>query len=194
MSKLVKNVQDKLTAAIASAFEKAIAEGALPEAEIPSFNIEVPADRANGDFSTIAAMAGARVFRRAPRQIADAVCANLDLEGTYVAKCEVAGAGFINFYLSDDYYAAILRDVRACGEDYGRSGYGEGKTVNVTDAEGNEVAIDCDTIIMAVGSKKNEFDVEGVTVPVYYAGDCAGERTADIASAIRGGYNAANEI
>jgi hypothetical protein len=62
------------------------------------------------------------------------------------------------------------------------------------DAEGNEVAIDCDTIIMAVGSKKNEFDVEGVTVPVYYAGDCAGERTADIASAIRGGYNAANEI
>ncbi len=131
MSKLVKNVQDKLTAAISSAFEKTIADGALPEAEIPSFNIEVPADRTNGDFSTNAAMAGARVFRRAPRQIADAVCANLDLEGTYVAKCEVAGAGFINFYLSDDYYAAILRDVRACGEDYGRSDFGEGKTVNV---------------------------------------------------------------
>ena len=69
-----------------------------------------------------------------------------------------------------------------------------GKTVNVTDAEGNEVAIDCDTIIMAVGSKKNVFDVEGVNVPVYYAGDCAGEKTADIASAIRGGYNAANAI
>lgn len=69
-----------------------------------------------------------------------------------------------------------------------------GKTINATDAEGNAVAIECDTIIMAVGSKKNEFDVEGVNVPVYYAGDCAGERTADIASAIRGGYNAANEI
>lgn len=70
----------------------------------------------------------------------------------------------------------------------------DGKTINATDAEGNAVTIECDTIIMAVGSKKNEFDVEGVTVPVYYAGDCAGERTADIASAIRGGYNAANEI
>ena len=69
-----------------------------------------------------------------------------------------------------------------------------GKTVNVTDAEGNEVAIDCDTIIMAVGSKKNVLDVEGVNVPVYYAGDCSGEKTADIAAAIRGGYNAANEI
>lgn len=70
----------------------------------------------------------------------------------------------------------------------------EGKTILAVDAQENEITIDCDTIIMAVGSKKNVLDVEGVTVPVYYAGDCAGERTADIAAAIRGGYNAANEI
>ncbi|MBQ8626043.1 MAG: FAD-dependent oxidoreductase, partial [Agathobacter sp.] len=70
----------------------------------------------------------------------------------------------------------------------------DGKTIHAEDGEGNAVTIDCDTIIMAVGSKKNVLDVEGVTVPVYYAGDCAGERTADIASAIRGGYNAANEV
>ena len=131
MSKIVKQVQDKLTCAINRAFEKAIADGTLPEAEIPSFNIEVPADRANGDFSTNAAMAGARAFRRAPRQIADAVCANLNLEGTYVEKCEVAGAGFINFYLGSDYYSAILRDVRECGDSYGSSDFGEGKTVNI---------------------------------------------------------------
>lgn len=131
MSKIVKQVQDKLSCAITSAFEKAIASGALPEAEIPSFNIEVPADRSNGDFSTNAAMAGARAFRKAPRMIADAVCANLDLEGTYVEKCEVAGAGFINFYLGNSYYSAILRDVRACGDSYGSSDFGGGKTVNV---------------------------------------------------------------
>ncbi|MBR6618796.1 MAG: arginine--tRNA ligase [Clostridia bacterium] len=131
MSKIVKQVQDKLSCAITSAFEKAIASGTLPEAEIPSFNIEVPADRANGDFSTNAAMAGARAFRKAPRMIADAVCANLDLDGTYVEKCEVAGAGFINFYLGNSYYSAILRDVRACGDSYGSSDFGGGKTVNV---------------------------------------------------------------
>ena len=131
MSKIVKQVQDKLSCAITEAFKKAVADGALPEAEIPSFNIEVPADRANGDFSTNAAMAGARAFRKAPRQIADAVCANLNLEGTYVEKCEVAGAGFINFYLGNDYYSAILRDVRACGDSYGSSDFGEGKTVNI---------------------------------------------------------------
>lgn len=70
----------------------------------------------------------------------------------------------------------------------------DGKTIHAADAEGNVITIDCDTVIMAVGSKKNVLDVEGVTVPVYYAGDCSGERTASIAEAIRGGYNAANEI
>ena len=49
-------------------------------------------------------------------------------------------------------------------------------------------------VVMAVGSRKNVLDVDGVTVPVYYAGDCSGERTAGIAEAIRGGYKAANEI
>ncbi|MBQ7000836.1 MAG: FAD-dependent oxidoreductase [Oscillospiraceae bacterium] len=57
-----------------------------------------------------------------------------------------------------------------------------------------EITILCDMVVMAVGSKKNVFDVEGVTVPVYYAGDCSGERTASIAEAIRGGYKAANEV
>lgn len=71
----------------------------------------------------------------------------------------------------------------------------EGKTILATDTkEEKEISIDCDTIIMAVGSKKNELDMEGVTVPVYYAGDCSGDRTASIAEAVRAGYAAANEI
>ena len=57
-----------------------------------------------------------------------------------------------------------------------------------------EITIPSDTVVMAVGSRKNVLDTEGVTVPVYYAGDCSGERTASIAEAIRGGYNAANVI
>jgi len=57
-----------------------------------------------------------------------------------------------------------------------------------------EIIIPCDMVVMAVGSRKNVLDVEGVTVPVYYAGDCSGERTASIAEAVRGGYKAANEI
>ena len=67
--------------------------------------------------------------------------------------------------------------------------------VNVTNTtEETDMTIACDMVIMAAGSKKNVLDVEGVTTPIYYAGDCSGERTAGIAEAIRSGYKAANEI
>ena len=69
----------------------------------------------------------------------------------------------------------------------------EAGAVKATQGE-EEITIPCDMVVMAVGSRKNVLDVEGVTVPVYYAGDCAGERTASIAEAVRGGYKAANEI
>ncbi|MGN1344998.1 MAG: FAD-dependent oxidoreductase, partial [Traorella sp.] len=71
----------------------------------------------------------------------------------------------------------------------------DGHLVVATDTKENkEVTIDCDMVIMAVGSVKNSFDAEGVTTPIYYVGDCSKDRTADIASAIRSGYLAANEI
>ena len=57
-----------------------------------------------------------------------------------------------------------------------------------------EIRIDCDMVIMAVGSKKNIFDETGITAPIAYVGDCSGERTASIAEAIRSAYNCANEI
>lgn len=71
----------------------------------------------------------------------------------------------------------------------------DGKCVKAFNtAENKEVMIECDMVVMAAGSVKNKFDVEGVNVPVYYAGDCSGERTAGIAEAIRSGYKAGNEI
>lgn len=64
--------------------------------------------------------------------------------------------------------------------------------INTKDS--SEVVIKADTIVNALGSKKNVFDVSGITVPYVLAGDCSGERTADISAAIRSGYNAGNEI
>ena len=69
----------------------------------------------------------------------------------------------------------------------------EAGCVKATQGE-EEISIPCDMVVMAVGSRKSILDVEGVTVPLYYAGDCSGERTASICEAIRGGYKAANEI
>ncbi len=129
MSKIVKETENSIKTAVVEAIKAAIEKGQLPEGEIPEVNIEVPADRANGDFSTNAAMISARAFRCAPKKIADAIKENISLEGTYLEKCETAGPGFINFYLKDSYYGAILRDVKECGSDYGRSDYGKGEKV-----------------------------------------------------------------
>ena len=131
MSYIVNEVQNELKRIIACASEKAAENGTLAAVPSGAFNVEIPADRANGDFSTNAAMAWARELRNAPRKIADAIIAEADLDGTYFERVEVAGPGFINFYLSDRYYADILKDIRAKGKDYGRSDYGKGKKINV---------------------------------------------------------------
>ena len=71
----------------------------------------------------------------------------------------------------------------------------DGKCVKALNtADNTEIAIECDMVVMAAGSVKNVLDVEGVTSPLFYAGDCSGQRTAGIAEAIRSGYKAGNEI
>ena len=59
--------------------------------------MEVPADRANGDYATNAAMACAKAFHMAPRKIAEEVLARMDLADTFFSRCEAAGPGFLNF-------------------------------------------------------------------------------------------------
>lgn len=131
MSKMVKEVENKLNEAIALAVEKATQSGDLPEAEMPKFIIEKPADKKNGNFSSNIAMAGARAYHQAPRMIAEAIVKNFSLDGGYIDRCEIAGPGFINFYLSDKYYSDVLKDIVSSGDNYGRSDYGEGKKMLV---------------------------------------------------------------
>lgn len=131
MSKMVKEVENKLYEAIESAVKSAIESGDLPQADIPKFIIEKPADKKNGDFSSNIAMAGARAFHQAPRMIAEAIVKNFSLDGGYIDRCEIAGPGFINFYLSNKYYSDVLKDIVASGDSYGRSDYGEGKKILV---------------------------------------------------------------
>ena len=131
MSKLVKQATDQLHTLIVDALGKAVAEGEIPSEPIPAFNIEIPANRDNGDYSSNIAFVCAKVFRCAPRKIADLVAKYIELDGTYFDSCTVAGAGFVNFTLSKDFYADILVDVKTLGKDYGSSDYGNGKKINV---------------------------------------------------------------
>lgn len=131
MSYIVNKVQDDLRKIVEAAAASVAEKGGFSAVPTAKFNVEVPADRANGDFSTNAAMTWARELRNAPRKIADAIVPEMKLDGTYFERVEVAGPGFINFYLGDRYYADILKDIRAKGKDYGRSDYGKGKRINV---------------------------------------------------------------
>ena len=111
MSYIVNKVQDDLRKTVKAAAAKAAANGDFGTEPTAEFNVEVPADRANGDFSTNAAMVWARELKNAPRKIADLIVPQMELDGTYFERVEVAGPGFINFYLGDRYYADILKDI-----------------------------------------------------------------------------------
>lgn len=131
MSKLVKQTELELKEKIMDALGRAVADGVLDVAPLPGFIIEVPKERQNGDYSTNVAMAGAKAFHKAPRVIAQAIVDRLDLADTVFDRAEIAGPGFINFFLGNRFYAAVLEDLMAQGENYGRSDYGKGKRVLV---------------------------------------------------------------
>ncbi len=131
MSLLVKQTQLELREKIIEALGRAVANGELPAEPLPDFNIEKPANSANGDFSANTALAGAKAFKKAPRIIAESIVKNIDLRGTLFERVEIAGPGFLNFFLSRRYYTEILKDVVAKGADYGKSDFGGGKSVVV---------------------------------------------------------------
>lgn len=128
---MVKTAQQQLREKILEALGRAVSAGDLPAEPIPGFIIEVPANRQNGDFSSNAAMASARAFKKAPRQIAEAIVSHMDLNGTYFDRCEVAGPGFLNFFLGPAFYAAVVSGVLDEGENYGRTDHGAGKKILV---------------------------------------------------------------
>ncbi len=131
MSKILRKANDDIKLIIENAAKKAMENGAFESAELPQFSIEVPADRSHGDYAVNAAMVWARALHNAPRKIAEALSGYFDFGGTYIDRFEIAGPGFINFFLNDRFYSDILVDVEAQGENYGRSDYGEGKSVLV---------------------------------------------------------------
>ena len=131
MSQIVNTAKEQIKECIIAAAKKAILNNELPEAELTDFIIEVPANRDHGDYAVNAAMSWARNFRSAPRKIAETLMANADFENTYIDRYEIAGPGFINFFLGDNYYSDIVADIDKLGAEYGKSNYGENKRVLV---------------------------------------------------------------
>jgi len=122
---VLNKVEDKLKSLLTDALSKAF-EGT----QAPDFLIEVPKDKTNGDYSTNMAMLLARSLKKAPRDIANEIVKNIASDSE-IDRVEVAGAGFINFYLNNSYLYDVLCDIDEKGSSYGHLDIGCGKKVNV---------------------------------------------------------------
>lgn len=122
-------MKELLKQGIAEALDKAIAAGTLPAGDYPAISLEVPPQKEFGDFATNIAMQSARIARRAPKMIAEAIVAQMDYP--WLDRAEIAGAGFINFFLKHDVIYDTLKNILAAGADYGKAPLREEDTIQV---------------------------------------------------------------
>ena len=131
MANRIEQARAAVDACIREAYLRAAAAGDLPEGADVRGSVEQPKDTANGDFAANHAMASAKTMHMAPRKIAEALIAHMELDGTWFASVEAAGPGFLNFRLSDKWYQDVLTAVDEAGADYGRVDDGHGEKVMV---------------------------------------------------------------
>src|SRR5690554_2888884 len=137
VEKLKNNIKDK----IINALEANKAEGKLNYEKVPPFVLEVPREKAHGDFAANIAMLMAKEAKMNPRTIAQLIVDKFTLEGTWVEKIEIAGPGFINFYLSPHWLYQVLPLVEEQDGDYGSSDVGHGTKVQVEFVSANPTGL-----------------------------------------------------
>ncbi|MEA3465819.1 MAG: arginine--tRNA ligase [Thermodesulfobacteriota bacterium] len=124
-------MKTRLKNAVEQVLQQCYAEGLLTSGEIPGFAIEVPARSDHGDFAVNVAMVLARPEKKAPRQIAQVLVDKLQNEQGLWQRVEIAGPGFINFFLTAECWYGVLSDVYTQGDAFGRSEVGSGRRVQV---------------------------------------------------------------
>jgi arginyl-tRNA synthetase len=122
-------LKSAITGIVQRAVEALQAEGGLPPGEVPAFSVEQPKQESHGDFATNAAMVLAGRARKKPREIARALVGHIGDGGGRLARTEIAGPGFINFFVSEPAWQSALGEVFAAGERFGRVDAGQGRRV-----------------------------------------------------------------
>lgn len=131
MSDLINKASLQLRELIVEALGKLTAEEAVPAVPVPVFSIEIPADKSHGDFAANTAMVCAKAFKMPPRKIAELLCEKIELEGSLFERTEVAGPGFMNFFLSRKWFSDVVENVLTEKENFGKTDFGGGKRVLV---------------------------------------------------------------
>ncbi|MBF0098338.1 MAG: arginine--tRNA ligase [Magnetococcales bacterium] len=116
---------------VSTALQQLQQQGLFAEEQIFSFQVERPRDKNHGDFATNAALVLAKTARLPPRQLAERILAALPAGQTAVERCEVAGPGFINFFLTPHTLQSLILTIAEQGTQYGRSQVGAGRRLQV---------------------------------------------------------------
>ena len=131
MSNMIQAARAQVAQLTRQAYERAALEGKLPPGAEIAAAVEIPKDASHGDYASSFAMAGAKVLGQNPRAIAQILLDCMELEGSFFAKAELAGPGFLNFFLGNRWYAEVLARVEAEGRNYGATNEGEGGRIVV---------------------------------------------------------------
>ena len=123
------NVKKQLAEAIARAAAAAVNEGILPQGVLPEVFLEVPPEKSFGDYATNFAMQAARTLKANPRKIAEAVVARLQFR--WLDRAEIAGPGFINFYLKPDWLHELLQEILTVGDNFGNTQTGGKQKIQI---------------------------------------------------------------
>lgn len=124
-----RDARETLAATIAGAVNEAIRAGELPDTEIPAVELEIPKEKAHGDYATNIALKLSRTAHKAPRAVAEAIVAHIDRHGGIIDQIEIAGPGFINFHLGRPWLRQVIAAVLDDPEGYGRVPDGDGQRV-----------------------------------------------------------------
>ena len=132
---IIENVKKSIGDAVISALNLAISKGEIPAPEEKIdfesiLKLEIPKDKQHGDFACNIAMMLAKPLKTAPRKIAEGIVSCLE-KNADIEKVEIAGAGFINFYLTNNYLYSVLSAIEKMGTDYGKIDMGKGKKVMI---------------------------------------------------------------
>lgn len=131
MYNAVNEAKSQVKEIIMSALGRMVAEGKVPAEPLLPFQVTIPGDVSHGDFSANAALVSAKALKNNPRAIAQMIVESAELSGTAFDKIEVAGPGFLNFFIGGGWFGDVVRNAIKLGDDYGRTDMGKGKRVLV---------------------------------------------------------------
>nr|WP_289037796.1 arginine--tRNA ligase [uncultured Allobacillus sp.] len=125
---IVAEVEQQLKSEIKAAILKA---ELASEEEIPEIILESPKEKEHGDYATNMAMQLARIAKKAPRQIAEEIVAQIDQEKASVKQIDIAGPGFINFFMDQSFLTKVVTEINEAKDQYGTTEHGKGKKVQI---------------------------------------------------------------